>query len=485
MAELTIPKEVKQILSTLEKAGFEAYVVGGCVRDLLLGVEPKDWDVTTNAKPQEVQKLFPDSFYENKFGTVGIKTKSESPELEIVEVTTYRVEEKYSDKRHPDAVRFTAKLKDDLARRDFTINALAMASDGALTDVFGGVADLEKKLIRAVGEPQDRFGEDALRMMRAVRLAAGLGLEIEEKTFQAIQKNAKLIDCIAKERVRDELISLIGSKNAYNGILLLRDSGLLHVILPELAAGIGVGQNKHHVYTVFEHNTLALKWAAEHDYPFHVKLAALLHDVGKPNTKRGEGPDSTFYGHEIAGGKITSKLLRRLHFPLKLEHGVSMLVKNHLFYYNVGEVTAKSVRRLVAKVGPENMDDLIKVRICDRMGSGVPKPEPYRLRHFQYMVEKVQKDPISPKMLKINGNDIMKLLKIEPGLKIGQILTILLDEVLDEPKRNTKKYLKDKVKALSELTDEELATLAKGAKAKEQEFEKAVDEEVKERYWVK
>jgi len=397
MAKLTIPEEVKQILSALEKAGFEAYVVGGCVRDLLLGVVPKDWDVTTNAKPQEVQKLFPDSFYENKFGTVGIKTESESPELKIVEVTTYRVEEKYSDKRHPDAVRFTAKLEDDLARRDFTINALAMASDGTLTDAFGGIKDLEKKLIRAVGEPQDRFGEDALRMMRAVRLATGLGLTIEQKTFQAIQENAKLIDLIAKERVRDELISLIDSKNAYDGVILLKDSGLLHVILPELAAGIGVGQNKHHVYTVFEHNTLALKWAAEHDYPFHVKLAALLHDVGKPNTKRGEGPDSTFYGHEIVGGKITSKLLRRLHFPLKLEHKVSMLVKHHLFfYYNVGEVTAKSVRRLVAKVGPENMDDLIKVRICDRMGSGVPKPEPYRLRHFQYMVEKVQKDPDFP-----------------------------------------------------------------------------------------
>lgn len=503
---MTIPNEVKTILEILEKAGFEAYIVGGCVRDLLLAhrslampfrslvrrrgegglaVEPKDWDITTNAKPDEVQKLFPDSFYENKFGTVGVKTDSKKPQLEVVEITTYRTEEKYTDKRHPDEVRFTASLDEDLRRRDFTINAIAMTKEGKITDLFNGQEDLKNKLIRAVGEPKDRFNEDALRMVRAVRLATELGFSIVEATFEAIKERAKSIDLIAKERVRDEFIKIIDSKNAYDGVLLLRDSGLLHVILPELAFGIGVGQNKHHIYTVFEHNLLSLKWGAEHDYPFHVKLAALLHDVGKPQTKRGDGPDSTFYGHEIAGGKITSKILRRLRFPLKLENNISMLVKHHLFYYNVGEVTAKSVRRLVAKVGPENMDDLIKVRICDRMGSGVPKPEPYRLRHFQYMVEKVQKDPISAKLLKINGDDVMELLGIEPGPKVGQILAILLDEVLDEPKRNTKKYLKNKAEELGKLQEEELSKLTQKAREKGQEFEKAVDEEVKEKYWVK
>jgi poly(A) polymerase/tRNA nucleotidyltransferase (CCA-adding enzyme) len=498
---MQIPSEVKGILDVLERANFEAHIVGGCVRDLLLGIEPNDWDITTNAKPEEVQKLFPDSFYENKFGTVGVKVpppltkparrslgvggeRGLGGEVEVVEVTTYRTEEKYTDKRHPDKVQFTAKLEDDLARRDFTINAIAMTKDGKVTDLFNGQGDLKKKLIRAVGEPQDRFSEDALRMMRAVRLATELGFQIEEKTFQAIKDNVRDIDLIAKERVRDELIKIIDAKNAYEGVLLLEKCGLLQIILPELAAGIGVGQNKHHTYTVFEHNVLSLKWGAEHDYPFHVKLAALLHDVGKPQTKRGDGPDSTFYGHEIAGGKIARKILRRLRFPLKLENNIGMLVKHHLFYYNVGEVTAKSVRRLVAKVGPENMGDLIKVRICDRMGSGVPKPEPYRLRHFQYMVEKVQKDPISPKMLKINGDDIMAHLAIPPGIKVGQILAILLDEVLDEPKRNTKKYLKSRVEELGKLTDSELAELTKKAREKEQEFEKAVDEKVKERYWV-
>lgn len=485
MQKLTIPKQVKDVLKALNDAGFEAYIVGGCVRDLLLGKKPKDWDITTNAKPEEVQGLFEDTFYENKYGTVGVKTGSDEGELKVVEITTYRIEEKYTDKRHPDAVRFTGKLKDDLSRRDFTINAIAMDKDGKIVDAFLGAKDLEKKTLKAVGKPKDRFSEDALRMMRAVRLATELDFDIEDKTFEAIKENAKEIDAIARERVRDEFIKIIDSKNAYDGVLLLKDTGLLKIILPELAAGIGVGQNKHHIYTVFEHNVLALKWAADHDYPFHVKLAALLHDVGKPNTKRGEGVDSTFYGHEIAGGKITQKILRRVKFPLKLEHKISMLVKHHLFYYNVGEVTEKSVRRLVAKVGPENMDDLIKVRICDRMGSGVPKPEPYRLRHFKYMVEKVQKDPISPKMLKVNGSDIMKTLNLEPGPKVGQILAILLDDVLDDPKKNKEKYLEERVGKLGALSQEELSKVADKAREKEREFEQAIDEETKAKYWVK
>ncbi|MBI1888968.1 MAG: CCA tRNA nucleotidyltransferase [Candidatus Spechtbacteria bacterium] len=482
---MTIPKQVKTVLDALEKAGFDAHIVGGCVRDLLQAREPKDWDITTNAKPEDVQKLFPDSFYENKFGTVGVKTGSKNPALDVIEITTYRVEEKYTDKRHPDAVRFTAKLEDDLARRDFTINALALTREGKITDIFDGVADLKNKLIRTVGEAKDRFNEDALRMMRAVRLATELGFEIEQKTFEAVKQNAHLINLIAKERVRDELIKIIDAKNAYDGILLLQRSGLLRLTIPELEAGVGVAQNKHHIYTVFEHNTLSLKWAAEHDYPFHVKVAALFHDIGKPQTKRGEGPDATFYGHEIVGAKITKHVLENLRFPSGITQLVCSLVKNHLFYYNIGEVTEKSIRRLVAKVGPEHMDDLVKVRICDRMGSGVPKPEPYRLRHFRYMVEKVQKDPISVKLLKVNGEDVMKILEIAPGPKVGQILAILLDEVLDEPKLNTKKYLKGKVKELGKMADSDLAELTKKAREKEQKFEKAVDEEVKEKYWIK
>jgi len=491
MKVMRIPKEVKSVLSAFEKSGYEAYIVGGCVRDLLRGEKPKDWDITTNAKPEEITRLFPDSFYDNAFGTVGVKTGSKKTELAIVQITTYRIEDKYTDKRHPDVIIFTDSLEKDLARRDFTINAMALRQaqgkplQPELVDIFNGQDDLKNKLIRAVGEPKDRFYEDALRMMRAIRLATELGFSIEEITFQAIKENAHWIDKIAKECVRDELIRIIGAKNAYGGVLMLHDCGLLKYILPELEAGVGVTQNKHHIYTVFEHNTLALRWAAEHDYPFHVKLAALLHDVGKPNTKRGEGPDSTFYGHEIVGGKITRKILQRLRFPVKLEHTISSLVKHHLFYYNVGEVTARSVRRLVAKVGRENMDDLIKVRICDRMGSGVPKAEPYRLRHFKYMVERVQKDPVSRKMLKINGDEVIKLLNIVPSTKIGDILALLLDEVLDDPKFNTKKYLKKRVLEIGKLDGKELAKLSQKARQKEQKYEEAVDESIKEKYYVK
>lgn len=484
MQKLQIPNQVKFVLSALQSANFEAFIVGGCVRDLLRGVDPKDWDITTNAKPDEIMRLFPDSFYDNAFGTVGVKSGSNKPELAIVQITTYRIEDKYSDKRHPDRIVFAGKLGDDLKRRDFTINALAMGSKLELTDLFGGQEDLKNKLIHAVGEPKDRFSEDALRMMRAVRLATELGFSIEEKTFQAIKDNAHWIDDIAKERIRDELIKTMDSKNAYWGVLMLHNCSLLEHVIPELEAGVSVTQNKHHVYTVFEHNTLALKWGAEHDYPFHVKLAALLHDVGKPMAKRGEGPEATFYGHELAGARITKKILARLKFRQKLQHIVTLLVKYHLFYYNVGEVTPRSVRRLVAKVGRENMADLIKVRICDRMGSGVPKAEPYRLRHFKYMVERVQKDPISRKMLKVKGDEVMKILGIQPGHKVGWIIAVLLDEVLDEPKLNKKTYLRRRVGELGKFPDSELIEMAKKAHKKEQKYEEAADEGIKEKYYV-
>lgn len=498
MANLSIPNNVKGVMGTLEDAGFEAYIVGGCVRDILLSKEPKDWDITTNAKPEQIRKNFPDSFYENKFGTVTVKSGSKKPNLSEIELTTYRIEGKYSDMRHPDTVKFAKTLEEDLGRRDFTINSMAIGfkpqintkyqvlnTKYVLIDLFGGRDDLKNKLIRAVGEPSDRFEEDALRMMRAVRLATELGFSIEDKTFSAIKNNAELMKHIAQERIRDELFKIIATRNAYNGIYLLKGTGLLRIILPELAEGIGVTQNKHHIYTVFEHNALSLKWAAEHDYPFHVRLAALFHDIGKVHTKRGEGAESTFYGHEIVGSRLAKNALTRLKGSVLLENKVSLLVKYHMFYYNVGEVTERSVRRLVAKVGPHNMDDLVKLRICDRMGSGVPKPEPYRQRHFQYMVEKVQRDPISPKMLKMNGNSVMELLRIEPGPKVGQLLAILLDDVLDDPRLNTKKYLTARIKELGDLSEEALSEVSETAKEKNMQFDKAGDESIKEKYWVK
>lgn len=481
---MKLPKEVKNIIETLGKSGFEAYAVGGCVRDILLGKTPKDWDITTSAKPKDIQDIFPDSVYENDFGTVAVKTGSEEEALRLIEVTTFRSEAKYSDKRHPDKVDFKKSLEEDLKRRDLTINALALDEKGSIVDIFEGQKDLKQGVIRTVGDPNERFAEDALRLMRAIRFATQLNFTIEGETFQAIKQNAHLIKMVAQERIRDELMKMFDNKYAYNGILLMQDSGLLELVLPEVAKGIGVGQNKHHIYTVFEHNLYALKWAAEHDYPLHVKFAALLHDVGKPQTKHGEGKDSTFYGHEVVGGRIAEKLLKRLKFSKKFTEKVVLLVRYHLFYYEVGEVTESSVRRLIAKVGPENMDDLVKIRICDRMGSGVPKPKPYRLRHFEYMIDRVQKDPISVGMLKVDGKDVMEVAGIKPGKKIGQILNILLDEVLDEPKKNEREYQLKKIKELGEKPDKELIKLEEKAKEKQEKYEKAVDEELKRKYYL-
>lgn len=497
---MTIPKEVETIVKKLQAAGFEAYIVGGCVRDLLIGREPGDWDVTTNAKPEEIQKIFIDAFYENKFGTVGVKTKNKDPKLAVVEVTTFRKEEKYTDKRHPEAIEFVSSLEEDLKRRDFTINAMALKirnskleirnksktqnSNYEIIDLFGGQEDLKKKLIRAVGEPKERFSEDALRLMRAVRIATELGFSIEPKTKSAVQENAELIKAISKERIRDELAKLVMSKEPKRGLELLHEAGLLQFIIPELEKGIGITQNKHHIYTVWEHNLRALQYTADKNYELAIRLAALLHDISKPETKTGEGPNATFYGHEVVGARVAAKILERLRFPREILEKVVHLVRFHLFYYNVGEVTESGVRRFLQRVGRESVEDLIKVREADRIGSGVPKAKPYKIRHLLYMIEKVSADPVSPKMLKISGNDVMKILAIKSGPKVGYILNILLAEVLDDPKRNSKEYLAKRIKQLNKLGDSELAEKAKKSLGEKQEFESGVEEKMKAKYYV-
>src|SRR3989338_2742308 len=490
---MIIPEEVKNILNKLQEAGFEAYAVGGCARDLLLNKKPKDWDVATNALPEQVQAIFPDSFYENKFGTVSVKVISDNgltpptPLLEwgrnpknppyakggdggfkFVEVTTYRVDAKYTDKRHPDAVRCTPNLEEDLARRDFTINAMALgmttdyglrttaikpsspyegeswdgvnflAVDGSqwtVVDPFSGQKDLKNGIIRAVGDAEKRFNEDALRMLRAVRFSVELsfveqvsqkneksklnpsqppftereekktGFIIEEKTKAAIKKNASWLQAIAKERIRDEFVKIIMSERPDEGILLLHDLGLLQYIIPEFTKGFGVAQNKHHIYSIFEHGIFSLKFAAhpvksaQADHGARknnlvVRLSTLLHDVAKPRAKRGEGEDATFYNHDIMGARLAARILERLRFDNDTIDRVFNLIRHHMFVYDIGAVTEAGVRRLLARVGQENMQDLIDLRVADRLGSGVPKAQPYRLRHFQYMLAKVQQDEI-------------------------------------------------------------------------------------------
>ncbi len=528
---MSIPKEVKYIINALKKAGFEAYIVGGCVRDFLLarrslgeggiaaspegeaslapsGREPKDWDVTTNAKPEEIQKVFPDSFYENNFLTVTAKTGSKK--IPEVEITTYRLDAKYSDKRHPDEVKFAKSLDEDLARRDFTINSIALEIQNPLDpqgipagasqipnksktqnpkfkiiDIFNGQEDLKNKIIRTVGNAQERFNEDALRMLRAVRFATTLNFTIEEKTAEAIKKNSLWLEAISKERVRDELVKIIMADKAPDGVELLRDLGLLKFIVPELLENYGVSQNKHHIYDCYQHALKALEYTANKKFNLEVRLAALFHDIAKPRVKVGEGKESTFYNHEVVGAKMAFQILNRLKFSKKDIEKIVKLIKYHMFYYNVDEVSESSVRRLVRNMGPENMEELLQLREADRIGSGVPKAEPYKLRHLKYIIDKVSKDPISVKMLKVDGKDVMGILNIEPGPKIGQILDALLGYVLDDPKKNTKKFLAKEIVALGALDEKKLKDLAEKSKEEKEEVQTQEDETIKKKYWVK
>jgi len=481
---MEIPKEVKRVSSQLEKADFEAFIVGGCVRDFLRNVEPADWDVATNAKPEEIKEIFPKSFYNNKFFTVTVQTRSKKPNLKEIEITTYRAEAKYSDKRHPDEIKFAKTIKDDLSRRDFTINAMAMDGKLEITDPFGGQQDLKDKIVRGVGNPEERFSEDALRMMRAVRFATTLNLKIEPATTKAIQKNSPWLQAISKERIRDELLKIIMAEGAADGIELLRKSGLLKYIVPELEENYGVSQNKHHIYDCYTHAILSLKYAAQKKFNKFVRLAALFHDIGKPRTKEGEGQEATFYGHEIVSAKMTAQILNRLKFPKKEIEKITKLVRYHLFYYHPDEVGESSVRRLVRKVGPENIEELLQLRMADRIGSGVPKAEPYKLRHLRYLIEKVSQDPISVKMLKVSGNNVMKILKIQPGSKVGQILDILLGYVLEDPQKNKKDFLEKEVKKLGKLSDERLKDLVQKAREEREKLEMKKDEMTKKKYWV-
>ena len=480
-----IPKPIIEIIQKLEAAGFEAFVVGGCVRDLMLenppAGGPKDWDIATNAKPEEIMKIFPNSFYENKFFTVGIKTKDEKNP--IVEITTFRIEQKYSDKRHPDKVKFAKTLAEDLGRRDFTVNALALKiknKDFKIIDLFDGQKDLKNKIIRAVGNPNERFNEDALRMMRAIRFASELNFKIDRKTSEAIKKNAENLSYISQERIRDELNRIILSERPAEGIDMLHETGLLDFIIPELEKGVGVAQNRHHIYTIYKHSIMSLKFCPSQK--LDVRLATLLHDIAKPQTKRGEGQFSTFYNHDHVGARVVEKILKRLKYPNAIIEKVRLLVNNHMFYYNPDEVGESSVRKLIRKVGLENMKDLIDLRMAERLGSGVPKAKPYKLRHFEYVIEKVSHDAISVKMLEINGYDLMKVLKIKPGPKIGAILDVLLSEVIEDAEKNTKKYLSQRA---SELNKENIDNLRKMAKEKIEEKKEEEDEEIKKRHWVK
>lgn len=442
---IPVPEAVRDIISKLDENGFEAYAVGGCVRDALLGKVPKDWDIATNAVPKEIQKVFPKSVYENRFGTVGVWQNRS-----LYEVTTYRTEGAYGDARHPDEVQFVTRLEDDLSRRDFTVNAMAlkvaMKKQPEIIDHYGGRSDLERRLVRAVGTPDERFSEDALRMMRAVRFAAQLGFSIEPATHEAIGKHAERLKAVSAERIRDELMKIMASNQPDSGIRLLQGLGLLDHVLPELLEGEKLDQPKHHKYPVMEHNIRSLKHTPSED-PL-VRLASLLHDVGKPQSARGTGANRTFHGHEVIGARMTKKIMQRLKFSKADTERVVNLVRHHMFLFQF-ETTDKAVRRIVRRVGPENIQDLVALRVGDRLGSGCKIGHTKKLETFEQRVIEVQKDPIDTRMLAINGNDIMKLLNVTPGPVIGKIMDQLLEEVLDDPERNTSEYLSARAKEMA------------------------------------
>jgi tRNA nucleotidyltransferase (CCA-adding enzyme) len=457
--------QVFYIIQKFQSKNYEIYIVGGAVRDILGGKLVYDWDFTTNATPKEMLKLFKNAYYDNKFGTVGIpnRTKGERP----FEITTFRTEQGYSDSRRPDEVKWGKNLEEDLQRRDFTINAMALEfsnlkqkskdkgmylnTDAKLIDKYKGQKDLNEGLIRTVGNPTERFSEDALRMMRAVRIASELGFKIEENTFEAIKSNATLINKISRERVRDELFKILKSNHAHEGVVLLKDSCLLDEILPELSKTFGVEQKspgRHHIYDVGTHSLMSLKLVLERNSDPIVRLATLIHDIGKPQTfKKMENGTITFYNHEIISGKIAKRIAERLHFSKKDTEKLYKLVRYHQFTVNENQ-TDSAIRRFIRKVGKENINDMLDVRVGDRLGGGARETS-WRLEEFKKRLIEVQKQPFRVQDLKISGFDVMKILDIKPGPKVGEVLSNLFDAVVKGELRNEKAVLVKKVKQLN------------------------------------
>ena len=447
-----IPEEILKTYKKIQEANFEIYLVGGCVRNMLLKKPVKDWDMTTNAVPEQMLKIFPKAFYDNKFGTVGIPIKNG-----IIEITTFRTEHGYSDKRRPDSVKWGKTIEEDLARRDFTINAIALritTNEQLLTtnliDPYEGQKDIENKIIRAVGNPKERFKEDALRLLRAIRIATELCFTIEECTWKEIACDSPLIKHVSGERIRIELLRIMQSNNSHEGIMLLEKTNLLKYILPELVTGIGVSQTRpgrHHTDDVFTHNVLSLKFCPSTD-PV-VRFSALLHDVGKPKVMSKDKDNLViFHNHEVAGARMAEKICERLKFSKIDKERVVNLIRWHMFGVNENQ-TDSAIRRFIRKIGVKNVKDMLDIRIADRLGSGRPA-DSWRLKLFKEKVEEQLKPAkFSINDLAIDGNDIMKELKIKPGPKIGEILRKLFTEVDEDLSRNNKEYLLKRIKELA------------------------------------
>lgn len=472
-----IPAELREVFDLYKKSGYEIFLVGGGVRNILVGKVPINSDLTTNATPEESLKILQkyNPFYENDFGTVSFKLTVGDHD-ELFEITTYRSEKEYSDFRRPDEVVWGKSLEEDVQRRDFTINAVVIGKgessvDYELIDYFDGVGDFEKGLIKAVGEAEKRFTEDALRMLRAIRFASILGFTIEEKTLEAIKNKSSLLEKISKERVNQELVKILESNYPADGVWMMISTGLMEQVMPEILEGRGVKQGGHHHLSVMEHSIEALKNCSPSSAV--VRLAALLHDVGKPRTQRfkcrkcgkmykgleeeiyqcpecGYSQETrkmiTFYGHEVVGARMVEAIATRLRFGKKEVEKLTLLVRQHMFHYQP-EMTDAAIRRLIKKIGKENIAEMMLLRVADRKGGG-SKTTSWRMMELQKRIGEQLYEPMEVKDLVVNGVDVMQILSVPAGPVIGKVLNQLFDEVIEDTSKNNKEYLEQRIKEL-------------------------------------
>ncbi len=434
---ITIPEKAKYIIDTITAAGFEAYVVGGCVRDSILGRKPQDWDITTSARPEQVKALFPRTIDTGlQHGTVTVIREREG-----FEVTTYRIDGEYEDSRHPREVIFTPNLEEDLKRRDFTINAMAYNDEAGLIDIFGGMEDMEAGVIRCVGNPLERFREDALRMLRAIRFSAQLGFQIDPSTRDAVRELAPTLQKISAERIQMELVKLVTSPHPD----YLREAyalGVTKVFFPEFDAAMETEQNHpHHMYSVGEHILHSLSFTEPEKV---LRLTMLLHDIGKPEALSVDDNGVThFYGHAAISAEMAKKILRRLKFDNDTIYMVGKLVNYH-DYGNGVEPDLRTVRRAVHKVGEDAFPALFHVKRADILAQSIYQREEKleRVSKWQQLYEEIKekKQCISLRELAITGSDLIAA-GITPGKEIGEILQQLLEQVLENPELNTREQL--------------------------------------------
>lgn len=436
-----IPKYVELVIDRLEEKGFSAYIVGGSVRDILIGKEPSDFDITTDALPEEIGEVFSDCITlegGKKFGTVVVVQ-----EEGIVEVTTFRSDGEYIDGRRPEKVYFSKNILDDLSRRDFTINAIAYNKKTGIIDYFNGMEDLEKRRIKAVGNPQDRFREDYLRIMRAIRFAAQLEFSIDEETFYACSLYSQHISEISIERIREEFFKVMLSKKPSYGIRLMKDIGVLDIILPEMIKAIGFDQhNPHHDKDVFEHILCVLDKTSPN---LHLRLAALFHDIGKPYTltidEKGVGH---FYDHDKLGAKMAKEILQRWKAPNELVEKVRLLIYKHMTQH--ANLKEKGLKKLLSIFGEDEIFTLLELQKADRSCSNEEADIKDLLEREGKIKDIIENKEVYEKnQLAINGYDVIEL-GYKQGKIIGEILDYLLEKVLEKPELNDKKKLIEIIK---------------------------------------